>query len=109
MFFLPCDGRAAAIFTIDILFENRRVVFEEYGQRIFEYIAREDAMYGNYKTFRAYPDNEYLTSLNRNLVSLYENAYGFLTKNEPLKCTLEDAVDVYKIKNAYLHNHKSKG
>jgi predicted dehydrogenase len=108
VFFLPCDGRAAAIFTIDILFEKRRVVFEEYGQRILEYVAREDSVYGNYKTFKANPDREYLTSLNRNLLSLYENAYGFLTKGEPLKCTVEDAVEVYRIKNAYLYHLEKK-
>lgn len=102
--FLPCDGRAAAIFTIDFLFEKRRVVFEEYGQRVLEYIAREDGIYGNYKTFSAFNDITRFTNLNKNLVFLYQNAYNHLTTGETLKCTIDDALNVYTIKNCYLFN-----
>jgi predicted dehydrogenase len=97
VFFVPCDGRAAAIFTIDMWFENKRIVFEDYGQRILEYTTIQDGIYGNYKTMRSTPDDIIHTSLNHNLVNLYRNAYGYLTKGEPLECTIQDARKVYDV------------
>jgi predicted dehydrogenase len=88
---VPCDGRASAVFTLDFWFDNKRVVFEEYGQKIFEYSTHKDGVYGNYKTMASSPDDIILTNLNKNLVSMYKNVYNYLTNGEKLKCTIEDA------------------
>lgn len=97
VFFVPCDGRAAAVFTIDMWFENKRIIFEDYGQRVLEYTAIPDGVYGNYKTMRSTPDDIIHTSLNHNLVNLYRNAYNHLVEGEPLKCTIGDARKVYDV------------
>lgn len=94
---LPCDGREASVFTIDFYCENARIVFENYGQKIFEYQRRPDSVYGNYKTMPALQTLAFGTSLNKNLISLYRNVLDNLNGKAELGCTIDDAVRVHEV------------
>jgi hypothetical protein len=100
---VPCDGRSAAVFTIDFWFSKHRIVFEDYGRKTVEYTAAKDGIYGGYDKMKSHPDISIIDNkFTKNLVSMYENIHEFITEkdkkeNIKINCTIDDAINTWKI------------
>lgn len=88
-FFLQyADGRLYTLFEIDLLFEKKRIRIINSGFKIEEYKIKQDKVFKGYRNL--IKTNEINTSLGNSLYYAADNIYEYLTKEEKLKCDLED-------------------
>ena len=108
IFMVPCDGRHGAVFTFDLWFAKARIVLEDYGKKIITYNVVKDGIYGNYSKMSSVPHRvEDNADFTKNLVNLYKNVYGHLTRGDQVKCSIKDAIKVWRTLTAIEKMRKS--
>jgi predicted dehydrogenase len=83
------------IFEADFIFEKARIRITDTGLKIEEYIVRESDVYAGYRFIEKTVEKS--TLLTRSLFLSADNIYNHLSKGEPLKCDLDDALSIMKI------------
>jgi len=106
-FFLQhIDYNLFNIYEIDLLFEKGRIVIKDRGFKIDEYTVKPSKIFPDYKNI--IKNNSLNTSLGKSTYHLASNAYNFLTKNEKIKCSLEDGYQAVKICSKIISQFKKE-
>jgi predicted dehydrogenase len=92
----PVDGRAYAVFEIDVFTETGRITLAEHGLVCHLYNTVPDE-YGKYECIPALPTKTIPTFLQRALLYLMDHAFYFLTKQSEPICTDADAIKVHEL------------
>lgn len=96
LFFLqPVDCRLFTIFEMDFLFEKRRVRIVDSGFCIEEYAVLPSTLFQGYSNLVL--TNKQSSSLAQALYGAADNIAHFLTCQQRLSCTLDDAYAVMKL------------
>jgi len=88
------DCRNFDIFELDLVFERKRIRICELGMVVEEYSVVDDGVFKGYRTLTKdaeYP-TEHLKAMHHAVADIRNN----LERNEPLSCTLQDALETVK-------------
>ena len=88
------DCRKFDIFELDLVFERKRIRICELGAVVEEYSVGDDNVFNGYRTLNK--DAEYSTEYRKAMQHAVANIRNNLERNEPLACTLEDALATVK-------------
>lgn len=97
VFMFPCDGRKAAIFEMDMIFEKGRIKFIDHGLTCQIFTTEKEKTYGDYDVFGDEPFVSWPTHLNNACSFLINNAVDFLDGESPLRCTDAEALKVHDV------------
>jgi len=93
--FTPVDSEHYSVFEIDVLTEDGRYQFINSGLQMVCY-GKDDSVYGDYSCLSPVPEYSQ-TELNTALLGLMDNAVQHLKQGEPLLCTGDDALNVWRL------------
>lgn len=88
------DSRKFHIFELDLTFERKRIRICELGTVIMEYSVGENPLFQGYQTMNK--DAESSTQHSKAMYHAMENIRNNLDRNEPLVCTLEEALETVR-------------
>lgn len=94
-YMLAIDCRAVTIFEMELYFEKSRIRILNGGEKIESYRVEASDTYAGYQNYKL--REEIAVDYSKAMAGLMENASRFLKREQPLKCTLEDGMDVLKI------------
>ncbi len=80
---------------MELLFEKKRVRMLNSGFSLDEYDVKDNPLFEGYKGL--FQDRTVATSLGNAMLTAADNIWGFLTRNEPLLCSLDDALAVSQL------------
>ncbi len=83
------------IFEADFIFEKARIRIVDYGFVIEKYFVKNDEIFAGYKKLAL--KKSISTSLGLAMYNAFDNIANFLTKKEPLKCSVEDGYKAIEI------------
>lgn len=78
------------VFELDLIFERRRFRIRELGTVVEEYSVGDNGSYRGHRTLNK--QSEYATDQRKAMYNAVANIRGFLERDEPLACTLEDGL-----------------
>lgn len=88
------DCRKFDIFELDLIFERKRLRICEFGSVMEEYSIADSDVFKGYRTLKK--DAEYATEHRKAMRHAVANIRNNLERDEPLACTLEDALATVK-------------
>lgn len=97
VFLEPADGRLFGIFEIDILLNNMRYIFINNGQKLLWYRAKDEPIYGNYKSLDSSTFLSKDTELTNTLYKVMNHAVQCAKTDMMPLCGIDDAIKVHEV------------
>lgn len=99
------DQNDFTVFNFDMIFSRGKIRITDLGTKIEEYQVEKNDVFNAYLTLKL--KKSYETKLNKSLIYLVDDIYGFLTEKKPFSCNLDEVFDEMKFNNKIINSIKN--
>ncbi|MDA7707907.1 Gfo/Idh/MocA family oxidoreductase [Flavobacteriaceae bacterium] len=99
------DQNDFTVFDFDMIFSRGKIRITDLGNKIEEYQIEKNDVFNAFLTLEL--KKSYETKLNKSLIYLIDDIYGFLTQKKPLSCNLDEVYNEMKFTNKIINSIKN--